>query len=46
MPNTPAQIGEGMSGVDASPETPQAAVDATRDVVGTLGAQLQVDDER
>ena len=46
MPNTPAQIGEGMSVWTASPETPQAAVEATRDVVGTLGAQLQVDDEK
>ena len=46
MPNTPAQIGEGMSVWTASPETPQAAVEATRDVVATLGAQLQVDDEK
>ena len=46
MPNTPAQIGEGMSVWTASPRTPQTAVDATRDVVGTLGAQLQVDDEK
>ncbi len=46
MPNTPAQIGEGMSVWTASPQTPQAAVDATRDVVATLGAQLQVDDEK
>ena len=46
MPNTPAQIGEGMSVWTASPETPQAAVEATRDVVATLGVQLQVDDEK
>lgn len=46
MPNTPAQIGEGMSVWTASPQTPQSAVDATRDVVATLGAQLQVDDEK
>ena len=46
MPNTPAQIGEGMSVWTASPETPQAAVEATRDVVATLGTQLQVDDEK
>ena len=46
MPNTPAQIGAGMSVWTASPQTPQSAVDATRDVVATLGAQLQVDDEK
>ena len=46
MPNTPAQIGEGMSVWTASPETPQAAVEATRDVVATLGTQLQVGDEK
>ena len=46
MPNTPAQIGAGMSVWTASPETPADRVSATRDVLATLGAQLQVADEK
>ena len=46
MPNTPAQIGEGMSVWTASPVVPEARVAATRDILRTLGAELYVPDEK
>ena len=46
MPNTPAQIGAGMSVWTASPEVPEAKVAATRDILRTLGEELYVPNEK
>ena len=46
MPNTPAQIGAGMSVWTAAPEVPEAKVDATRDILRTLGEEVYVPDEK
>ena len=46
MPNTPAQIREGMSVWIASPAVPEAKVEATRDVLRTLGEEIYVPDEK
>jgi pyrroline-5-carboxylate reductase len=46
MPNTPAQIGEGMSVWTAAPEVPEAKVTATRDILRTLGKEVYVPDEK
>ena len=46
MPNTPAQIGAGMSVWTASEQVPQAKIDVTRDVLRTLGQELYVTDEK
>ena len=46
MPNTPAQIGEGMSVWTAAKEVPQAKVEVTRDILRTLGQELYVTDEK
>ncbi len=46
MPNTPAQIGEGMSVWTAAPEVPEAKVAATRDILRTLGKEVYVPDEK
>ena len=46
MPNTPAQIGKGMTVWTAAPEVPAEAVDAARGILGTLGDELYVEDEK
>ena len=46
MPNTPAQIGAGMSVWTASSDVPQAAVETARGILGTLGEELYVPDEK
>ena len=46
MPNTPAQIGAGMSVWTASADVPEAAVAATRDILRTLGDEVYVPDEK
>ena len=46
MPNTPAQIGAGMSVWTAAPEVPGAKIEATRRMLQTLGAELYVADEK
>ena len=46
MPNTPAQIGVGMTVWTASPDVPEAKVAATRRILRTLGEELHVPDEK
>ena len=46
MPNTPAQIGAGMSVWTASSAVPESKVAATRDILRTLGEELYVSDEK
>ena len=46
MPNTPAQIGAGMSVWTASPEVPEAKLEAARDILRTLGEEVYVADEK
>ncbi|MCZ6615422.1 MAG: pyrroline-5-carboxylate reductase [Chloroflexi bacterium] len=46
MPNTPAQIGVGMSVWTASPSVNGKHTEATRSILETLGEELYVDDER
>ena len=46
MPNTPAQIRAGMTVWTASPEVPQDAVATSRGILGTLGEELYVEDEK
>jgi pyrroline-5-carboxylate reductase len=46
MPNTPAQVGAGMSVWTASANVPQEKVAATRDILRTLGEELYVPDEK
>ena len=46
MPNTPAQIRSGMTVWMASPEVPEDAVATTRGILGTLGEELYVEDEK
>ena len=46
MPNTPAQIGAGMSVWTASPNVPEGKVEATRAILRTLGEELYVPDEK
>jgi len=46
MPNTPAQIGAGMSVWTASDSVPEAALSASRDILRTLGDELYVKDEK
>ena len=46
MPNTPAQIGAGMSMWTASDSVPAEAVEATRSILGTLGEEVYADDEK
>ena len=46
MPNTPAQIGAGMSVWTASPDVPEPKVKTTRDILRTLGEELYVPDEK
>ena len=46
MPNTPAQIGEGMSLWLASAEVPAPFREATRSILRTLGQEIEVHDEK
>ena len=46
MPNTPSQIGAGMSVWTASPGVPEGAIDATRRILEPLGEELYVEDEK
>jgi pyrroline-5-carboxylate reductase len=46
MPNTPAQIGAGMTVWTASPAVPEAQIEATGRMLRTLGEELYVADER
>ncbi len=45
MPNTPAQIGAGMSVWTTTPEVPAAAKEAATSLLGLLGRELYVEDE-
>ena len=46
MPNTPAQVGEGMTVWTATPEVSSEQREQAGTIVGSLGRQLFVDDER
>lgn len=46
MPNTPAQIRQGMSVWTASPEVPDSGKAATREILRTLGEEVYVEDEK
>ena len=46
MPNTPAQIGAGMSMWTASDSVPAEALEATKGILGTLGEEVYADDEK
>lgn len=46
MPNTPAQIGEGITVWTATPEVPDASRDEARALLGALGEEMYVDDEK
>jgi pyrroline-5-carboxylate reductase len=46
MPNTPAQLGRGMTVWYATPEVTDVQRDQARVLLGSLGMQLEVDDEK
>jgi pyrroline-5-carboxylate reductase len=46
MPNTPARLGKGMTVWYATPETTEAQREQAAALLGALGAQLEVDDEK
>ncbi|MBI2780800.1 MAG: pyrroline-5-carboxylate reductase [Chloroflexi bacterium] len=46
MPNTPAQLGRGMTVWYATPETSAAQREQAGTLLGALGAQIEVDDEK
>ena len=46
MPNTPARLGKGMTVWYATPETTEAQRAQAAALLGALGAQLEVDDEK
>jgi len=46
MPNTPAQIGAGMSVWTAAPEVSEDKRATTKQILGTLGEELYADDEK
>ena len=46
MPNTPAQVGEGMTVWTATPEVSEAQREQARAIVAALGRQLFVEDEK
>lgn len=45
MPNTPAQIGEGISVWTGSPEVNQAELDLARSILASLGAEVYMEEE-
>ncbi|CAN5783396.1 pyrroline-5-carboxylate reductase [soil metagenome] len=46
MPNTPAQVGEGMMVWTSTSEVDEQGIDRVRSVLGSLGEELWVDDEK
>ncbi len=46
IPNTPAQVGEGMTVWTATASVPPTARDAVRNLLGVLGLEISVDDEK
>ena len=46
MPNTPAQVGQGMSVWTCGPAVPATLRDAAQEVLETVGRQIYVDDEK
>jgi pyrroline-5-carboxylate reductase len=46
MPNTPAQLGRGMTVWYATPETSAAQREQAAQLLGALGVQIEVDDEK
>lgn len=46
MPNTPAQIGQGMTAWTATPEVPEAQQEQVRAMLGALGREMYVENER
>ena len=46
MPNTPAQIGAGMTVWTATEDVPAEGVDASREILRTLGEEIYVSDEK
>jgi pyrroline-5-carboxylate reductase len=46
MPNTPARLGKGMTVWYATPETTEEQREQAATLLGALGAQLEVDDEK
>ena len=46
MPNTPAQLGRGMTVWYATPEVTETQREQARVLIGSLGVQLEVDDEK
>ena len=46
MPNTPAQIGQGMMVWNSTPEVDEAQVERVRAVLGSLGQELWVEEEK
>jgi len=46
MPNTPAQLGRGMTVWYATPETSASQREQAATLLGALGAQIEVDDEK
>ena len=46
MPNTPAQIGAGMTVWTATPSVPRDQLNAARDMLRTLGEEIYVTDEK
>ena len=45
MPNTPGQVGEGISVWTATPETDESGLRLARAIVGALGEEIYVEDE-
>src|SRR5215212_3670963 len=45
MPNTPAQIGQGMTAWTATPEVSERQLDAVRSLLGALGREMHVENE-
>ena len=45
MPNTPAQIGEGMTAWTATPEVEDEQVEVVRALLGALGREMRVENE-
>jgi pyrroline-5-carboxylate reductase len=46
MPNTPAQIGEGMTGWTATPGVSEAAREGVRQILGAMGKEAYLPDEK
>ena len=46
MPNTPAQVGQGMSVWTAAPEVSSGHTDVTREILKTLGQEIYVSEEK